>query len=106
MKKKTLSSGDYERQASIAKALSNPTRVHLLELLCKRECWASELQEDLGISKANLSQLLSVLRAAGVVATQREGKHLYCGIAVPEVKVATTTLRNMSKAVSRASRRA
>lgn len=106
MKKKGFSTGEYERQASIFKALSNPTRVHLLELLCKKERWASELQEGLGISKANLSQHLSILRAAGVVATQREGKQLYCGIALPEVKLATATLRNMTKAVSRASRRA
>jgi DNA-binding transcriptional ArsR family regulator len=106
MKKKTLTNGDYQRQALIFKALSNPTRVHLIELLCKRERWASELQEGLGISKANLSQQLSILRAAGVVATQREGKQLYCGIALPEVKVAAATLRNMTKAVSRASRRA
>ncbi len=105
MKKKNLSRHEYERQAAIFKALSNPTRVHLLELLCKKERWASELQEGLGISKANLSQHLSVLRAAGVIATQREGKQLYCGIALPEVKVATATLRNMTKAVSRAGRR-
>jgi ArsR family transcriptional regulator len=96
--------GDYERQALIFKALANPTRLHLVELLGRKQRWASELQEGLGISKANLSQHLSILKAAGVVATQREGKQLYCGIALPEVKVATATLRNMTKAVSRASR--
>src|ERR1700735_1062306 len=96
---------DYERQASIFKALANPTRLHLVELLGKKQRWASELQEGLGVSKANLSQHLSILKAAGVVATQREGKQLYCGIALPEVKEATLTLRNMTKAVSRASRR-
>src|ERR1700684_4372874 len=106
MKKNSNQSfADYERQAAIFKALANPTRLHLVELLGKKERWASELQEGLGISKANLSQHLSILKAAGVVATQREGKQLYCGIAMPEVKTATITLRNMTKAVSRASRR-
>jgi DNA-binding transcriptional ArsR family regulator len=105
MKKNSLSTnGDYERQALIFKALANPTRLHLVELLGKKERWASELQEGLGISKANLSQHLAVLKSAGVVATQREGKQLYCGIALPEVKLATATLRNMTKAVSRAAR--
>ena len=98
-------SRDYERQAIIFKALANPTRLHLVELLGKKERWASDLQEGLGISKANLSQHLAILKSAGVVATQREGKQLYCGIALPEVKIATITLRNMTKAVSRASRR-
>ena len=103
--KKTSSGNDtYQRQAAIYKAFANPTRLQLIDLLRQKERWASELQEGLGISKANLSQHLSILRSAGVVQTQREGKQLYCGIALPEVKVATTTLRNMTKAVSRASR--
>jgi len=106
MKKNASSTnGDYERQALICKALANPTRLHLIELLGKRERWAWELQEGLGISKANLSQHLAILKSAGVVSTQREGKQLYCGIALPQVKTATMTLRNMTKAVTRASRR-
>ena len=95
----------YERQAAICKALANPTRLHLLELLRRKERWASELQEGLGISKANLSQHLSILRAAGVVLTQREGKQLYCCIAMPEVRQAASLLRDMTRATARTSRR-
>lgn len=108
MKKKTTSRSDrekYQQQASICKALANPTRLHLIEMLGRRECWASELQQGLGISKANLSQHLSVLRAAGVVSTQRDGKQLYCGIALPEVKQASLLLRNLTRVVSRSGRR-
>jgi DNA-binding transcriptional ArsR family regulator len=105
MKKHQRQNTDYEREATIFKALANPTRLHLVELLGKKERWASELQEGLGISKANLSQHLAILRAAGVVSTQREGKQLYCGIAVPEIKTATATLRSMTKAVTRSGRR-
>jgi len=106
MKKNARSNHDtYERQAAICKAFANPTRLQLLDLLGRKERWACELQEGLGISKANLSQHLSILRAAGVVSTQREGKQLYCGISMPEVKETATLLRNMTKAVSRANRR-
>ncbi len=105
MKKNQKQNLEYEQQAAIFKALANPTRLHLVELLGKKQRWASELREGLGISKANLSQHLAILRAAGVVSTHREGKQLSCGIALPEVKSATTTLRNMTRAVSRASRR-
>jgi DNA-binding transcriptional ArsR family regulator len=94
----------YEHQALIFKALSNPTRLHLVDLLCKKQRWASELQEGLGISKANLSQHLSVLKAAGLVSTERDGKQLFCGIAMPAVKIATASLRNGGKAMSRARR--
>jgi len=107
MKRKTSRENreNYQQQASICKALANPTRLHLIEMLGRKECWASELQEGLGISKANLSQHLSVLKAAGVVATQRDGKQLYCGIALPEVKQASLLLRNLTRVVSRSGRR-
>ena len=95
----------YERQAVICKAFANPTRLQLMEMLTRGERWAAELQEELGISKANLSQHLAILRAAGVVSTRREGKQLHCGIAMPEVKQAIGVIRSMLKTQSRESRR-
>jgi DNA-binding transcriptional ArsR family regulator len=91
----------YRRQASLCKALANPTRLQLIAMLGRKSCWASELQAALGISKANLSQHLSVLRAAGVVSAQRDGKQLYCGIALPQVRQASLLLKNLSRTVSR-----
>lgn len=95
----------YERQANICKAFANPTRLHLISMLEEKDRWASELQEGLSISKANLSQHLSILRAAGIVYTRREGKQLYCKLAMPEVRKATTLFRNMLKTQVRDSRR-
>jgi ArsR family transcriptional regulator len=95
----------YERQALICKAFANPTRLHLIEMLARGQRWASELQEGLGISKANLSQHLAILKSAGVVATRRAGKQLQCGIAIPEVKQATAAFRNMLRAQGKESRR-
>ena len=95
----------YERQAIICKAFANPTRLHLIEMLTHDERWAAELQKGLGISKANLSQHLAILKSAGMVTTRREGKQLQCGIAMPEVKQATAVLRNMLKAQGKESRR-
>jgi len=102
------SNGDheiYERQAVICKAFANPTRLQLLEMLTRGERWAAELQQGLGISKANLSQHLAVLRSAGVVSTRREGKQLHCGIAMPEVKQAISLFRSLLKAQSKENRR-
>lgn len=95
----------YERQAVICKAFANPTRLRLIDLLARGEKWASELQEGLGISKANLSQHLSILKAAGVVSTRREGKQLHCQIAAPEVKQAAGLFRSLLKAQARENRR-
>jgi ArsR family transcriptional regulator len=105
MKKRSNGHEIYERQSVICKAFANPTRLHLIDLLSKGDRWAAELQESLGISKANLSQHLAILKSAGVVATHREGKQLSCGISMPEVKQATALLRTMLKSQVRENRR-
>ena len=85
----------FERQASICKAFANPTRLHLLDLLGKQECAVSFLQEEIGISKANLSQHLAILRSAGVIVTRRNGKQVVCALAIPEIKQACQLIRNV-----------
>src|SRR5207247_2326726 len=62
-----------EQQVMICKAFANPTRLHILDLLGKRDWSAAGIQKELGISKANLSQHAMVLRSAGVVVRRREG---------------------------------
>jgi DNA-binding transcriptional ArsR family regulator len=87
----------YERHAILCKAFANPTRIHLLDLLGRGELGASDLQERLGISKANLSQHVSILRGAGVVNTRREGKRLLCVLSSPEIKEACNQIRAILK---------
>jgi DNA-binding transcriptional ArsR family regulator len=101
--KKKLKSNqhDYELEAAICKALANPTRLQLVAMLECSDHWSAELQTGLGISKANLSQHLGILKSAGLVATRREGKRLYCRLSMPEVKQAMTLLRGMIKIQAR-----
>ncbi len=95
----------YERQANLCKAFANPTRLQLIGMLEESDCWAAELQQGLEISKANLSQHLSILKAAGIVHTQRDGKQLHCKLAMLEVKKATALFRSMLKSQVRENRR-
>src|SRR6266536_4111867 len=88
----------FERQARICKAFANSTRLRMLDLLGKRDWPASELQEHLGISKANLSQHVAVLKGAGVVAARREGKTVFFSLAMPEVKSACQLIRGVLRA--------
>ena len=85
----------YERQARVCKAFANPTRIHILDLLGRKERSVSELQGILGVSKANLSQHMAILRSAGAVITHREGKHVYCALAYPEVRQACLLIREV-----------
>lgn len=95
----------FERQARICKAFANATRIHILDLLGRGEQRVSDLQEELEISKTNLSQHLAVLKAAGVVVTARNGKQVICSLALPEVKDACQLIRKVLLRQIRESRR-
>jgi DNA-binding transcriptional ArsR family regulator len=95
----------FERQARICKAFANSTRLRMLDLLGKRDWPASELQEHLGISKANLSQHVAILKAAGVVASRRHGKAVFFSLTMPEVKSACQLIRDVLRAQIRDGRR-
>ena len=88
----------YDKQVSICKAFANPIRLRILDMIAQRPYAASELQEQLSISKANLSQHMSILRGAGVIITHREGKQVYCSLAIPEVKQACQLIRSVLRA--------
>ena len=85
----------YQRQSQICKAFANPVRIQILDLLGQRPRYVSELLEELGVTKPNLSQHLAVLRNAGVVSTSRVGKQLSCTLAMPEIKNACELIRDV-----------
>lgn len=78
----------FDRQAIICKAFAHPKRLKLLSLLSEGERRMSELQSELALSRANMSQHVAILRGAGVIDTYRDGQHMYCFLAFPEVKKA------------------
>lgn len=88
----------FERQARICKAFAHPGRLQILDLLGQSERSSSELQETLGISKTSMSQHLAILKSAGVLVTRREGKQIYCTLAMPEVKEACQLIRKVLEA--------
>ncbi len=104
-RKKELEEQIYERQVRICKAFASTTRLRILDLLAKREYTVSGLEGALGVAKANVSQHLAILRAAGVVSTRRNGKQIYCSLAVPEVKTACQLIRDVLRAQLRNGRR-
>ncbi len=88
----------YQRRAGICKAFANPVRLKILDLVAQRARPVAELHERLGISEANLSQHLAVLRGAGVITTRREGKQVRCYLAIPEVKQACALISDVLRA--------
>ena len=59
------------------RALGDPLRVRLLDLLRDREQTVNALADGLGAGQQNVSKHLSVLADAGMVARRKEGTHVY-----------------------------
>ena len=72
---------DRVRAAGIARALSDPKRLCVVERLGTGERSVSELSRDIGCQVPNMSQHLSVLRSAGLVLSRREGSTIFYRLA-------------------------
>lgn len=75
----------YGQFARIGKALSNPHRLELLELLAQSERTVESLADEAGLSLANASQHLQVLKQASLVDARKAGLHVYYRLADPGV---------------------
>jgi DNA-binding transcriptional ArsR family regulator len=60
--------------SAVFKALSDPTRRHVLELLRDRPMTAGELSDHFPVSKPTMSAHFAVLREADLVHVHKDGK--------------------------------
>ena len=63
----------YEQFSRIGKAVSSPKRLELLDLLCQGERTVDVLAKESGLTVANTSQHLQVLRTARLVEAEKVG---------------------------------
>ena len=85
----------YKIQADVLKTLSNPKRLEIVHLLADGPREVGKLAEELGISQPNVSQHLALMRAAGVVEAERDGREVRYRLADPEIIVACETMRGV-----------
>ena len=64
---------DIERITELLRAMGDPSRLRLLRALDQGEACVGELAQSTGLSNANTSKHLSVLRQVGLVAYTRMG---------------------------------
>jgi len=74
-----------EKRAEILKAIAQPTRLKILELLRDGERCVCEMLPVLKEEQANISKHLSLLRQAGIVDARKEGVWSYYKIRNREV---------------------
>ncbi len=88
----------YELHAEVCKTLSHPKRLEIIDILRdKNEIGVSQLAETLGITKANASQHLSLMRQQNIVKTRRVGVAILYALANPKILVAYDALRETLK---------
>ena len=59
------------------KALNDPTRREILELLGKKDLSAGEIADQFNMSKPSISHHLDLLRQAGLVESVKQGQFIY-----------------------------
>ena len=62
--------------ANLFKALSDPTRRAILDMLKDRDCTAGEIGEAFDMTAPSISHHLSILKNAGLVTDTREGRFI------------------------------
>jgi rhodanese-related sulfurtransferase len=63
----------YEQFARVGKAIANPARLELLDLLCQGPRTVEALAKEANLGVANTSQHLKVLRSARLVEAEKQG---------------------------------
>ena len=85
----------YKIQAEVLKTLSSPRRLEILHILADGPKDGGRLAEELGISQPNASQHLSVMRAAGLVEGEREGREVHYRLSDPDIIVACDIMKGV-----------
>jgi len=65
--------------------LSEPTRLKILNAICREERSVTMIVAATGATQTNVSRHLALLRAAGVVSRRRDGNTVYYGVNDPEL---------------------
>src|SRR3990172_10840970 len=87
----------FNQFARVGKALSNHNRLKLLEFIAQGERSVEALAVVSGLTVGNTSQHLQHLRQAGLVASRKEGLHVYYHLSGDEVIGLVDALRNVAE---------
>ena len=87
----------FEEFARVAQALAHAHRLALLEQVAQGERTVDALALAAGLSVANTSQHLKLLRAAGLVASRRDGKFVLYRLADEQVLELINAVRRVAE---------
>ena len=88
----------YEQFARVGRALANPHRLELIDLLAQGERSVEDLAREAAMSVANTSRHLQELKSAGLVEVRREGQYGYYRLADDGVYGVWSAMRALGEA--------
>jgi ArsR family transcriptional regulator len=82
-------------QAEVLKTLASPRRLEIIHVLARGPIEVGRLADLIGASQPNVSQHLSVLRTAGIVDAERDGREVRYHLTDADVTVACGLMRGV-----------
>ena len=82
------------RHQAIFRAIAAPARREILNLLRRREHTVGEIAANFRMTRPAVSKHLRLLRAAGLVVTQKEGTQRICALNAKPLRAVDGWLRN------------
>lgn len=77
------------------KALANPIRIEIIDVLNDKELTFGELQNEAGVLKSNLSQHLSLMVSNGILVQRKEGLNVYFKLSTDRITTACRIMREV-----------
>jgi len=87
---------NYECNAKVFQALSDPNRLMIIEMLQSRERCACEILGDLKIAQSTLSHHMKILCDSGLVNSRRHGKWMYYSLSTEVCEAAKNLLNEIT----------
>lgn len=81
-----------EEAAAVMRALSNPSRLLILCLLVDGERSVGEIERELGLGQAYVSQQLARLRGENLVSARRDGRTMWYSLSDSRVRPVIKTI--------------
>lgn len=97
MKGREFKDGVFEHFARVAAAFSSPKRIEIIDVLAQGERNVERLASETGLSIANTSRHLHVLKNSGLVSSRKQGLQVFYRLADREVLAVYRALRRLAE---------
>lgn len=109
MKGREFKDAIYDGLSKLLKALSNPLRIEIIEMLSQGEKSVEGIVQTTGLSIANTSQHLQVLKSNSIVKSRKDGHYVYYSLINDEflslyqhvIKYAVSEIAELEKIMNR-----